>query len=41
MSRRNVKHPPEFSWVAGILSIRQNFHESPEFYVFASILGGR
>ncbi len=24
-------YPPKFSWVAGILTIRQNFYESPEF----------
>jgi hypothetical protein len=41
MSRRNFKHLPEFSWDAGILSIHQNFHETPIFYVFANILGGR
>ncbi len=26
-----LKHPPEFSWDAGILSIPQNFHETPKF----------
>ncbi len=25
---------------AGILDIRHNFHEAPEYYVFADILGG-
>ncbi len=46
MSRRKFKHLPEFSWDAGILDIRHNFHETlefhmkPIFYVFANILGG-
>ncbi len=34
-------YPPKLSWDAGILSIRQNFYETPEFCVFANILGGR
>ncbi len=41
MRRRNFKHPPEFSWDAGILSIRQNFHMMQIFCVFAKILGRR
>ncbi len=41
MRRRNFRHQPQFSWDAGVLDIRHNFHKSPEFYAFTNIFGGR
>ncbi len=41
MKRKYFEIPPEFSWSANILSIRQYFHEAPIFWASANILSIR